>query len=278
MIRVCHALLQNAAGIHKEYLSGWGKQTELSMKKYCVILLLAGMLYGTATPAAGTPFPFGVTGNLEGKVTDAETGDPLIGVNIIIENTKLGGTTNESGKYKIMNIPVGRYTVTFSYIGYKKHVVNNVSINADATTKLDIKLEMGELALEEVVVTAERMILKQDVTGTSHVIEQRQINVLPIDDFIGVIATQPGVTRDLHIRGGRSSEIQYLVDGLPYTESMGGEAGGMLPKSSIQEMKVFTGGFDAEYGNALSGVINIVTRRGNENRTFPAANRYRPLF
>ncbi|MFC1729451.1 TonB-dependent receptor plug domain-containing protein, partial [candidate division KSB1 bacterium] len=101
---------------------------------------------------------------------------------------------------------------------------------------------------------------------SGHVIETQQIEMLPVDDFMDIIAIQPGITRDLHIRGGRSTEVLFLVDGVPYTEAVGGAVGGMLPKSSILEMKIHTGGFDPEYGNAMSGVINIVTRRGTEQQ------------
>jgi len=216
--------------------------------------------------ASAGPAPFGVTGTLAGSVVDAATKEPLVGVNIVFVNTKYGGTTNEEGKYKVYNIPAGSYTVQFSYIGYKHYTVENVRINADETTLMNVELELGELALEEVVVTAERLVVKQDITGTSHIVESEQFKLLPIDDFMDVIATQPGVTRDLHIRGGRQTEIQYLVDGLPYTEVAAGAVGGMLPKSSILEMKILTGGFDAEYGNAMSGVVNIVTRRGTTEK------------
>jgi outer membrane receptor protein involved in Fe transport len=140
--------------------------------------------------------------------------------------------------------------------------------HVDATTRLDIELEQSEISLDEIVVMAERPLIKRDITGTSHVVESKQIELLPVDNIFDLIATQPGVTRDLHIRGGRKAEIQFLVDGLPFTEAQGGDIGGMLPKNAILEMKILTGGFDAEYGNALSGVINIITRRGSNNNTF----------
>jgi len=225
------------------------------------------MFFLAASAAFADVRPSGVTGTLAGLVTDAETEEPLIGVNIVFLDTKYGGVTNEEGKYRIFNIPVGRYTVQYSYIGYKKHTVENVRINADEKTVMNIGLEAGELELEEVVVTAEPLMLKRDITGTAHIVEARQIELMPVDNFMEMIKIQPGVTRDLHIRGGRQSEVMYLVDGLPYTEAAGGAVGGMLPKSAVLEMKILTGGFDAEYGNAMSGVINIVTKRGSTDKT-----------
>jgi len=234
------------------------------MKLHHYLVVAAALLL--VMPGSAASAPFGTTGTLAGRVVDAASRKPMVGVNIVILNTKLGGTTNNKGEYRIFNIPVGKYTVEFSFIGYKKHTVENVSIVSDVTTTQNVELVQGSLELEEVVVTAERLMLKQDVTGTSHVVGAKQIELMPIDNFVDIIAAQPGVTRDLHIRGGRRSEILYLVDGMPYTEATGGAVGGMLPKSAILEMKILTGGFDPEYGNALSGVINIVTRRGGEKK------------
>jgi len=235
------------------------------MKKIHSILLI--LIAASIVPADVLSAPFGTTGTLAGRVVDARTKEPMVGVNIVIVNSRLGGTTNGKGEYKIFNIPAGRRTVQYSYIGYKKYTVENVSINADLTTTLNVALEQGELALEEIVVTAERMLLKKDVTGTSHVVEMKQVELLPVDNFIDIIKTLPGVTRDLHIRGGRKTEILYLIDGLPFTEAAGGAVGGMLPKSAVLEMNILTGGFDPEYGNAMSGVVNIVTRRGSDEST-----------
>lgn len=229
-----------------------------------IVILLSATLSGSALPEE---VYFGTTGTLAGTVIDQQSKEPLAGVNIVFLGTRYGGTTDENGKYKIYNIPPGRYSVQYSFIGFRKHTVEQLKINVDETTLMNVELVVGELELEEVVVTAEELVVKQDVTGTSHVVEAHQIDMLPVDNFAQIIATQPGVTRDLHIRGGRKSEILYLVDGLPYTEAAGGTAGGMLPKSAIQEMKILTGGFDAEYGNAMSGVVNIITRNGSREPT-----------
>lgn len=234
---------------------------DILMRITCIILTLLFIISPSVTAA-----PYITSGRLAGTVTDAKTNEALVSVNIVIMKTKLGGTTNEKGEFRILNIPAGKYNVQFSYVGYKKSTVEDLIIHVNQTTSLDIKLEPGDLVLDEVVIAAERLTLKKDITGTTFFVPAAQILELPVDNIQGIVASHPGVTRDLHIRGGRKTEILYLVDGLPFTEAGGGAIGGMLPKSAMMEMKIQTGGFEAEYGNALSGVINIVTRKGTDEQ------------
>ena len=227
-------------------------------------LIISFLVFSFLSSLPTFAFNSNISGTLEGSVVDNDTGQPLIGVNIIIMKTKLGGTTNDKGTFRILNIPAGNYSVQFSYIGYKKTTVEDVIIHVNETSRLEVKLEPGDLALDEIIVAAEQLPLKQDVTGTTFIVPQKYFARLPVDNFEGIVASFPGVTRDLHIRGGRKTEVLYLVDGLSYTEAGGATIGGQIPKSAIMEMKIQTGGFEAEYGNALSGVINIVTKRGSD--------------
>ncbi|OQX86947.1 hypothetical protein B6D60_05075 [candidate division KSB1 bacterium 4484_87] len=211
----------------------------------------------------------GTTGLLKGKVTDKATGEPLIGANVMLIGTRYGAATNEEGKFVIYHIPAGSYQVKVLMIGYQPYIVDDVRIIMDLKTELDIK--MSEVAVDlgkEIVVTAQRPLIQKDITGTMHSVSARSISELPVDSYLDVISLQPGVTSDLHIRGGRTTEVLYLVDGLPIQESMQGENASQLPQQSIAEMTIQTGGFNAEYGNAMSGVINIVTKQGGTNQEF----------
>jgi len=208
----------------------------------------------------------GTTGLLKGIIIDKKTNEPLIGVNVMLVGTKLGAASDIEGKFVIYHIPAGLYEVKATMIGYQTHVVKNVRIIMDIKTELSI--EMVEQAVEidgEVIVTAERPLIQKDVTGTMHSVGAGKIDELPVDSYRDVISMQPGVTSDLHIRGGRTSEVLYLIDGLPIQESMQGGAGSEIPQASIAEMTIQTGGFNAEYGNAMSGIINIVTKNGSES-------------
>ncbi len=212
-----------------------------------------------------TALSAGTTGKLVGRVVDKRSGKPLEGVNIVIVGTHLGAATDAAGKFAIYNIPAGVYEVQVSMIGYRIVHYKNVRILMDLKTVLHVQLEPRVVNLgREVTVTAERPLLQPDITATMHQIAGARIDQLPIDSFQDVVALQPGVTADGHIRGGRETEVLYLVDGLPIRESMSGGLGSQLPNGSIVEMSVQTGGFNAEYGNAMSGVVNIVTKTGSD--------------
>ncbi len=211
----------------------------------------------------------GTTGLLKGQVIDKNTKQSLVGVNVVLVDTKYGAATDQDGKFVIYHIPAGTYQVKATMIGYQPCIVENVRIIMDLTT--EVKIEMNEVALDlgkEVVITAERPLIQKDITGTMHSIGAGKIDELPVDSYRDIIALQPGVTHDMHIRGGRTTEILYLVDGLPVQEFMEGGAGSEIPHASVAEMTVQTGGFNAEYGHAMSGIINIVTKSGSVSHEF----------
>ena len=208
----------------------------------------------------------GTVGTLVGTVVDMETEEPLPGVNILILGTHFGAATGPEGKFIINNIPAGVYRIKASLLGYTPYLVENVAVIMDLRTVLDIQLERAVLDLgKEVVVRAERPLIQQDITSSTHSITGDKIEEMPIDSFKDVVMLQPGATADGHIRGGRETEVLYLVDDLPIQEALAGGQGSNLPNGSIVEMTVQTGGFNAEYGNAMSGIVNIVTKSGGEN-------------
>ena len=204
----------------------------------------------------------GVTGTLAGTITDQSTGKALPGANITIKDTKIGTMADQNGFFLINNIPAGRYSVTASMMGYTSTTNEGVTILVDLRTTLDFVLSPTVLDLgEEVTVTVEAPMIQRDVTATTHFISQEEIEQLPVQSFQQVVDIQPGVAAG-HIRGGRKTEVLYLVDGLPVQEAIEGEVGSELPYSSVIDMTVQTGGFNAEYGDAMSGVVNIITKEG----------------
>jgi outer membrane receptor for ferrienterochelin and colicin len=210
----------------------------------------------------------GTTGSLEGIVTDKQSRDALIGTTVMIKGLNRGTVTNIDGYYAINNIPAGTYDVVVSYIGYQTTIVKDVQIRSDLKTKLDLRLVPSTVELTAMEVTAERPPIQKDVTGTTYISNEESFKTLPVSTVSDVVGLQPGVTMENNIRGGKTSEVVYLVDGLPVQNLIEGGAGADLPQSSITELSVQTGGFDPEYGNALSGVINIVTKRGEEKHRF----------
>ncbi|MFI5250931.1 MAG: TonB-dependent receptor domain-containing protein [Bacteroidota bacterium] len=206
----------------------------------------------------------GTQGILEGKVTDKDNKDPLVGVNVVIVGTSFGAATDADGRFAINNLEAGVYTVRFSQVGYASILYKNVTIRPDLRTTLTIEMMQSAVQFKEIEVTAERPMIEKDVTSTNYSLGTSQIEKLPIQNVQDLVTMFPSVTQEGNVRGGKTTEVVYLIDGLPLQDVVSGGFGSSLPKSSITEFSVQTGGFESEYGNALSGVVNIITRRGSD--------------
>ena len=206
----------------------------------------------------------GQTGKLSGKIIDRDTNEPVIGANIIVEDTFFGAAADIDGYYYINNIPPGQYTVVVTAIGYRKTIVTNVQIRIDLTTNLDVELISEAIELgEEVVVVADRPLVIKDLTSTKETVSAEDISMMPVEDINAVVNLQAGVM-DGHFRGGRSNEVAYLIDGIPVTDVFNGGNAVEIENGSVRELEVISGTFNAEYGQAMSGVVNIVTKEGNQ--------------
>jgi outer membrane receptor for ferrienterochelin and colicin len=209
----------------------------------------------------------GTTGKLAGIVKDADSGEPLVGANILIEGTNLGAATNVRGEYVILNIPPGKYNVKVSFIGYETLLIKNVVIIVDQTTTLDVKLKPKAIQVGEVVVTAKTPLVQKDLTSTISVITRDEIEALPVTTFTELLSLKAGVVgsgSNLHVRGGRANEVAYMIDGVLVVDPLLGGLATQVNNDAIQEMSLLSGTFNAEYGNALSGIVNIVTRDGSD--------------
>ena len=209
----------------------------------------------------------GTTGKISGKVIDAENGEPLIGANVLILGTTLGAATDFEGNYFIINIPPGRYEVKASIIGYSSLSIQNVKVSVDQTTKLNFELQQEAVEIGDVVILATRPIVQKDLTSTQSNISGDDIEMLPLEDVQSVVNLQAGVI-DGHFRGGRIGEVQYLIDGVSANDVFTGEPSLDADINSIQEVQVLTGTFNAEYGDALSGVVNQVTKIPDDKYEF----------
>lgn len=210
----------------------------------------------------------GTTGKLSGTIKDAKTGEPLIGANVVIEGTNFGAATNVNGEYVILNIPPGKYNIKFSFIGYESLLMQDVVITVDQTTILSVSLNSQTIQVGEVVVTARTPLIQKDVTSSIAVITREQIESLPVSTFTELLSLQAGVTgsgSNLHVRGGRANEVAYMIDGTLVVDPLLGGLATDINNDAIQEMSLLSGTFNAEYGNSLSGVVNIVTRDGSDN-------------
>lgn len=205
----------------------------------------------------------GSTGKIAGNAVDAKIKEVLPGVNIIIEGTKSGAVTDTDGNYNILNVPPGIYTLRASVIGYRAVTMTQIQVFVDLTTRIDFALSDETIQSEEILIVAQRPIIQKDLTSTSSKVSADQIKAFPVEDVAGLINLQAGVVEG-HFRGGRSGEVLYLIDGIPVSDSYSGGAGVSAENQSIQELEVISGTFNAEYGQAMSGVVNQVTKDGSE--------------
>ena len=225
--------------------------------KLLILFILNNLLYS------------GITGKLIGTIKDKKTGEPLIGCNVIIEDTYIGTSTDTQGEFIILNIPPKTYAVRFEMIGYKKLLQEGIVISSDKTTRLYGDMESSVISGEEVIVLAERNLIQFDVTQSEAIITSEELDGMPVTEVSEVLRLQGGVTVDpsggLHMRGGRTSEVSYMVDGVPMSDSYNGGIGVQIENDNIQELQVISGTFNAEYGKALTGVVNMVTKDGGNN-------------
>jgi outer membrane receptor protein involved in Fe transport len=216
-------------------------------------------------------FPFfaahsGTTGKIAGKVTDAQSKEAIPSVNIVVVGTTMGGASDIDGEYFILNIPPGTYQLRASAIGYSPVVIAAVSVTADQTTRVQFTLQPQSVEIGEVAVTATRPIVQKDLTSTVASVGSDQLSKLPLEDVSAVVNLQAGVVEG-HFRGGRSGEVKYLVDGVSVNDVFSGESSMEAEINSIAEIQILSGTFNAEYGEALSGVVNQITKVASDHYT-----------
>ncbi len=229
-----------------------------------VILLLAGSVFAASV------------GRIKGVVTDKKTGEPLIGVSIQIEGTTQGAKTDFDGNFLILSVSPGTYNLLFTAIGYEKMRMTEVAVATDQTSENNIQMKSAVIETGKVVtVVGRRKGIDINQTGTISIKTAQQIQSAPVASVDDILAKETGITRDadgeLHVRGGRSGETTYLVDGVNYSDPLGGrapvDAGINISASAVLELQVIKDGFDPEYGEALSGIVKITSPTGSAEKT-----------
>ena len=205
------------------------------------------------------------TGKVSGQVTDFRTGEGLPGINVLVDGTTRGATTDIDGFYAIIGLQAGTIRLRVSAVGYATQIVENVRVNIGQTTTINLKLREEEIEGQEVTVTAERPVVETDVSSSRTNVTAEQLERLPIANITSAIALQAGV-EGLSVRGSGTDELQFNLNGLTLRDERTGTAYTGIPISSVQEVQLVTGGFNAEYGNVRSGLINVVTKEGDRYR------------
>jgi hypothetical protein len=222
------------------------------------------------------------TGKLTGVVTDTETGKPIEGAAVVIQGTTLGGNTNASGRFFIIQVPPGTYTVQARRLGYQSVNATNVVVTIEQTTEQNFKLKSSNQTLQAITVQAEQVpLVPRGQVGTQSVITADQIQSLPVTTIAGVLALQQGFTQvpdntsivslaeeqrstvpAVRVRGSRGGSTLSMVDGIPINNPLFGSDAVSVNGLAVQQTVFQRGHMDPMYGNALSGVINNALREG----------------
>ncbi len=215
------------------------------------------------------------TGKIAGKVTD-EKGETLIGVNVMIEGTTLGSATDLDGKFIILNVPPGTYALSASMVGFAKSKMLNVRVNIDQTTIVDFILKEETYETGEVIIIAEQPVVQKDVSSSGVNLNVKEIENLPVVNVSSVLGLQAGI-EGTSIRGGSDNETAFLLNGISLKDGRDNTPYNAISFTSVDQIQVKTGGFNAEFGEIRSGLVNVVTKEGSKDKyTFSFLGRYSP--
>jgi outer membrane receptor protein involved in Fe transport len=227
------------------------------MKRLCICFWIIFLTLGNLCLAQ-------TTGKISGKVTDKETGQPLIGVNVLLQGTTSGAATDYEGEFFIINIPPGNYNLVYKMLGYETTIVEDVRVSVNRTTNLNAELSPDAIEIDAVVIKADKVTEKKDKTSSVANISGDEIKLLPVESISGVIGLQAGVVNG-HFRGGRYSEVYYLIDGVQVNGGFSKSRAVDVETDVVADLEVITGTFNAEYGRAMSGIVNVVTKDGSNS-------------
>ncbi len=215
----------------------------------------------------------GTVGKIQGKVTDLQSGEPLIGANILVVGTSFGAATNVDGEFTIQNLDPGVYQVKSSFIGYQTITVSNVRVNADLTTELNFQLPAEGVTIDQVDVIAQRPLINKSSTNAQRITTSDDIQALPVRGVNNILALTAGVTlqdNTIFIRGGRQDEVGYYLEGASITDPFVGGRSVTLVQDALEEIQVQSGGYTAEFGNANAGIIRQQFKSGTPDFKFSA--------
>ncbi len=210
----------------------------------------------------------GTTGKIAGRIRDKSNGEPLPFANIIIVGTSWGAVSDVHGDYFILNIPPGTYDVQARMMGYRSVTMKSVKVGIDQTSPVNLDLPMEVIELPETIIYGKK-IIEPDVTTSKKEYTGKEIERMAVANPVEALLTSTSMVRDprrgeIHVRGGRGGEVLYLIDGMEVRDPLvGGGLGIRVEDNEVNQMAILTGGFNAEYGNAQSGIVNLVTREGD---------------
>jgi outer membrane receptor for ferrienterochelin and colicin len=213
------------------------------------------------------------SGKIKGRIVDAESGEPVIGANIVVLESmpRKGASTDLDGKFYIFQVPIGSYDVEVSFVGYHKITVTEVMVTRDLNTELGaVQLTPSSMKLETVTFVAQKKQIKLDQAGQTLTVTSEDIQRAAVSDATEIIAKMPGFKIDdegkLHARGGRDTETKFVINGIDARDPLvGGQSFVNLDVANIEHLDVLSGGFGPEYGQAQAAVIKVSTKEGQKD-------------
>ena len=210
------------------------------------------------------------TGTLTGLINEASNGSGLPGVNVMVKGTYYGAASDLEGRYRIDNISPGSYDIEISMIGYKIILKTGVTVGPGEIVVVDFNMEETVLSFgEDVVVMGKKPLFDVDETSSIARVRREDIEAKVVSSVEDILSEQIGVTTqdgEIHIRGGRIDESIFIVDGFSVKDPLSGYSGNLFVNAdAIEELEIVTGGYNAEYGQAMSGVVNIKLKEGRDN-------------
>jgi hypothetical protein len=240
----------------KKLIHSFNNYGERDMNKIFTILLLFLMLPVVALAQSG---------QLRGTITDQETGEPLLGANVLVVGTTQGAATDINGEYVILNLFAATYEVRATYIGYQAQTIQNVRVVAGLTSELNFQLAAEGIQVGEVEVIAQRPLVNKHNTNATRIATAEDLEALPIRNVDDLYSFAPGVivqNNTVHIRGGRQDEVGYYLEGTNVTDPMVGGRQVTLVKDALEEVQIQSGGYTAEFGGANAGIIKQQIKTG----------------
>lgn len=209
---------------------------------------------------------------ITGRVTDKETGDGLPGANIIVQGTYKGAASDMDGNFTITGLEPGDYDIKASMIGYTEQLRTGIQVRLNRPVTVNFEMSPTVLALGQTLeVVGEKPLFETEVTASQQRLSSEEIEQKVVETVDDLVGDQLGVVvqdNKIHIRGGRADESLYMIDGQSIKDPLSGYTNTLyVNAAAIQELKVITGGYDAEYGQAMSGVVDIETKEGEDHYT-----------
>ena len=248
----------------------------------CVKVLTVMTVFVVASCLSGT------VGKISGRVTDKTTDEPIVGANVTIKDLRMGAATDVNGEYFILNVHPGTHTVNFSMLGYESVTSTGVSVVVDRTATVNAVLTPSLIEGETITVVAEKPVVDKNLTASEQIVTGQTIEKSGVRTIKDLLETQAGIFGDnsslawqrgrtkSYVRGSSTVQAVYMVDNISVNSGLVSDNYSGFNTSTIEQVSVLTGGYNAEYGEGRSAVVNIISKEAPAGIHGSLISRVRP--